>query len=66
MNTLEERMPTDWLGFRLKHRRIDDGPKMDNPSEEDDPKRSREHKMKNGGEHSALQQLAQTRDEEAA
>src|SRR5262245_57738530 len=50
----------------LPDSRVDDGPKMYDPAQENDPHCRREHELENGHQESTLEQLAQSGDEEAA
>lgn len=51
---------------RRKHRRIQDRHKVDDPAEPNQPEGRSHHEHDHSHEQSSLQELAQTRDEEAA
>lgn len=49
---------------RLEKRSVEDGPEMDNPSQQDEPEDCSQAKLDDGHQQPALKQLAQARDEE--
>src|SRR5260370_30187970 len=54
-----------WLRLGLPQRRVQDGPEMDDPTKQEEPKHARQNELNHGDEQAPLQQLPEAGHEEA-